>query len=109
MLKHEFGIMMVAPQSGKSYTEYEPWKYSCIYVDDDDLESVAERLTSVDLYWNTLSVKGKGLAYYGITLIPPCSLKAFIDVIADFSELYELKELLEKALDKNKWVIHYGI
>ena len=109
MAKHEFGIMMDAPQQGKRYDEYEPWKYTCISVDDAYLEGVVERLSSIDFYWHTLSVKGKGLAYYGVTLVPPCSLKAFIDVIADNSELSELKKLLEKALNNNKWVIHYGL
>ena len=47
--------------------------------------------------------------YYNINAVPPCSLKAFIDSIADIPELCELKKLLKKALDKNKWVIHYGI
>jgi hypothetical protein len=47
--------------------------------------------------------------YCGVTLVPPCSLKAFIDVIADNSELSELKKLLENALSNNKWVIHYGL
>ena len=109
MAKHEFGIMMDAPQQGKRYNEYEPWKYACISVDDAYLEGVVERLTSIDFYWHTLSVKGKGLAYCGVTLVPPCSLKAFIYVIADNSELSELKKLLEKALSNNKWVIHYGL
>ena len=98
MAKHEFGIMMDAPQQGKRYDEYEPWKYACISVDDAYLEGVVERLTSIDFYWHTLSVKGKGLAYCGV-----------IDVIADNSELSELKKLLEKALSNNKWVIHYGL
>ena len=80
-----------------------------ISVDDKDLEGVVERLSSIDFYWHTLSVKGKGLAYCGVTLVPPCSLKAFIDSIADIPELCELKKLFKKALDKNKWVIHYGI
>ena len=109
MAKHEFGIMTDAPQVGKRYDRYEPRKYGCISVDDDCLESVAEKLIFIDFYWHTLSVKGKGLAYYGITLVPPRSLKAFIDVIADHSELGELKKLLEKALDNNRWVIHYGL
>ncbi|MBS6311254.1 MAG: hypothetical protein KH842_08510 [Firmicutes bacterium] len=78
-------------------------------MDDAYLEGVVERLTSIDFYWHTLSVKGKGLAYCGVTLVPPCSLKAFIDVVADNSELSELKKLLEKALSNNKWVIHYGL
>lgn len=109
MAKHEFGIMLDTPRQDKRYDEYEPWKYACIFVADDYLEVVAERLTAIDFYWHTISGKGKGLAYYGVTLVPPCSLKAFIDVIADISELCELKTLLEKVLGKNKWVIHYGI
>lgn len=109
MAKHEFGIMLDAPKKVKHYDEYEPWKYTCISVDDDDLANIVERLSTIDFYLHTLSAKGKGLAYYGITLIPPDSLKAFIDVIADISELNELKKLLEQALDKNKWMIHYGI
>ena len=40
MAKHEFGIMIDAPQPGKRYDEYEPWKYACISVDDDYLEGV---------------------------------------------------------------------
>ena len=109
MAKHEFGIMLDAPQKGKRYDEYAPWKYSCIFVDDDDLANIVKRLSSIDFYWHTFSVESKGLAYYGITLIPPDSLKAFIDAIDAIPELYELKNLLEKALDQNKWVIHYGI
>ena len=62
MAKHEFGIMMDAPQQGKRYDEYEPWKYACISVDDAYLEGVAERLTSIDFYWHTLSVKVKVVA-----------------------------------------------
>lgn len=109
MAKHEFGIMTDAPQSGKRYDEYEPRKYDCISVDDDYVEGIAEKLGFIDFYWHTLSIKEKRLAYYGISLIPPCSLKAFIDVIDDIPELYELKGLLEKALSQNKWVIHYGL
>lgn len=109
MAKHEFGIMMGVPQPGKRYDKYEPWKYACISVDDARLKGIVERLSSIDFYWHTLSVEGKGLSYCGITLIPPSSLKAFIDAIADNSELSELKELLKKALDNDKWVIHYGL
>ena len=109
MAKHEFGIMMNTPRQSERYDEYEPWKYECISVDNKYLEGVVERLSSIDFYWHTLSVKRKGLAYCGVTLVPPCSLKAFIDVIADNSELSELKKLLENALSNNKWVIHYGL
>lgn len=63
-------------------------------------------LTSIGIHFPS---KAKGLHTVGVTLVPPCSLKAFIDVIADNSELSELKKLLEKALSNNKWVIHYGL
>ena len=109
MAKHEFGIMMDAPQQGKRYDEYEPWKYDCISVDDDYVEGIAEKLGFIDFYWHTLSIKEKGLAYCGVSLVPPSSLKAFIDVIDDIPKLYGLKGLLEKALGQNKWVIHYGL
>ena len=109
MAKHEFGIMMDAPKIGKRYDKYEPWKYACISVDDACLEGIAESLAAIDFYWHTLSAKGKGLAWCGITLVPPRSLKVFIDANADTSELCELKKLLEKALENDKWVIHYGI
>lgn len=65
MAKHEFGIMMNTPRQSERYDEYEPWKYECISVDDKDLEGVVERLSSIDFYWHTLSVKGKGLTYCG--------------------------------------------
>ena len=78
MAKHEFGIMPEAPRRGERYDRYEPEKYACISVDDDYVEAITERLTAIDFYWHTLSVKGKGLAYCGITLIPPSSLYAFI-------------------------------
>jgi hypothetical protein len=109
MAKHEFGIMPEAPRRGERYDRYEPEKYACISVDDDYVEAITERLTAIDFYWHTLSVKGKGLAYCGITLIPPSSLYAFIGVIEGDTNLSELKELLEKALDEDKWVIHYGL
>ena len=40
MAKHEFGIMMDAPQQGTRYDEYEPWKYTCtgLSVSGDTLE-----------------------------------------------------------------------
>ncbi len=109
MAKHEFGIMSVAPEKGRRYDDYEAHKYNCISVKDDYLELVVADLNNIDFYWHTIDVKGKGLAYCGITLIPPCSLKAVIDVVKDVSSLAELKELSEKALIDNLWIIHFGL
>ena len=109
MAKHEFGIMQEAPEKGKRYDEYEPQKYNCISVDDIYLEDIVVNFNHIDFYWHTLDVKGKGIAYCGVTLIPPSSIKAFVNVIEDVYGLSELKELSEKAFKENKWMIHFGL
>ena len=109
MAKHEFGIMQDAPIMGKRYDKYEPQKYNCISVDDIYLEDIVGNFNHIDFYWHTLDVKGKGLAYCGVTLIPPSSIKAFVEVIEDVYGLSELKELMERALKESKWIIHYGL
>lgn len=109
LAKHEFGIMQNAPKQGKRYDEYEPQKYNCISVNDDCLENIIANFNNIDFCWYTLDVKEKGLAYCGITLIPPSSIPSFIEVIKGVSGLSELKELSEKALEENKWMIHFGL
>ena len=89
--------------------EYEPEKYNCISVDDDYVVKIVANLSNIDFYWHILDVPAKGIAYTGITLVPPTSLQAFIAVIKDIAELNVLKDLLEKALVENKWVIHFGL
>ena len=101
--------MQIAPQYGKRYDEYEPQRYACISIEDESVERIAAKLQSVDFYWHALSVKSKGLAYYGITLIPPSSLKAFIRLTEKDPALSKLTELLEKAQTMSKWVIHFGL
>lgn len=109
MARHKFGIMHTAPCKGKRYDTYEPQKYNCISVDDIFLENIDADLNNIDFYWHTTDVKGKGLAYCGITLIPPCSVNAFIAVINEAHGLSELYELAKTALNENKWIIHFGI
>lgn len=109
MAKHEFGIMQNAPEKGKRYDEYEPQKYNCISVDDAYVEKLDEKLIDVDFYWHTTDVSGKGLAYCGVTLIPPCSLQNFIEVVKDDPHLTELRTLAESAKRENQWIIHFGL
>ena len=101
--------MQEIPQKWKRYDEYEAEKYNCISVNDVFLEDIAVNFNHIDFYWHTLDDKRKGLAYCGITLIPPNSIKFFLDIIKDIPELSELKNLSEKALEENKWMIHFGI
>ena len=109
LAKHEFGIMQNAPIPGKRYDEYEPQKYNCISVDDDYVEKIDANLNNVDFYWHTLDRSAKGIAYTGVTLIPPTSMQAFVTVIEGIVELEELKVLMDKAISENKWVIHFGL
>ena len=88
---------------------YVPKKYDCISIDDDVVEMFANRMLEVDMNWHTIDVTGKGLAYCGITLIPPASLGPIIDVIDGFDQLLELRELLKQARQQNLYVIHFGI
>ncbi len=110
MPRHDFGIMQTAPKTGKRYDRYEPQKYGCISVDDGVIMPLAEKLGSVRCYWHTLDRAAPGLAYYGITLIPPESLDPMIAIFSsDDDRLSALSALLLKAREENKFVIHFGI
>jgi len=109
MPKHEFGIMPKAPITGKRYDEYNPRKYNCISVDDDYIEPLCELLLGIDFFWHTVDVIGKGLAYYGITLISPTMSEKVLSITRNQIELKELNTILEKAIKDSKYVIHFGI
>lgn len=81
----------------------------CISVEDEYIESLLKELSVIPCYWHSLQQEERGLAYYGITIIPPRSLKDFISVIDSKTQFNELKDLLRKADNENKFVIHFGI
>lgn len=108
MPTHEFGIMQEAPVKGRRYDKYEPEKYNCISVNDDYIEPILLSLGDIDFYYHTLENSGKGLNYYGITLISPISAEQFADKISA-PELSELRTLLLQAKLQNKFIIHFGI
>lgn len=111
MAKHDFGIMQVAPAATDYFCTFEPSKYNCIAVLDEDLDKALARMQAddMDTYWHKLSNPHKGLAYCGITLIPPASLCAFIDALDGIAALEALKVLLMQAKAENKFVIHFGV
>lgn len=109
MAVHEFAMMPQEPQKGVRFDEYEPQKYACISVTDEAVESILQGLNGVEFYHHAVDEPKKGLAYCGITLIPPASARKFIEVIGDSVELANLKALLETALMFDKWIIHFGI
>lgn len=109
MAKHEFGIMNISPKRDERYDTYEPEKYNCISVHDDYIEPLLDNLSLIDCYWHTLECPGKGLAYCGITLVPPSSMEQFIELLESSTGTEALKSLLSKAKEDEKFVIHFGI
>ena len=109
MAKHDFGIMQTAPKAGERYDDYEPEKYNCISVDDDFIEQIAEKTTHIPCFWHTVDNLQKGLAYCGVTLIPPESLPGFINALYSDDNFAELAWLMNCAHKENRFVIHYGL
>ena len=109
MARHEFGIMDIAPRLEQEYNGYEPEKYHCISVDDENIMPLLKDLSVIPCYWNSLRREEKGLAYCGITIIPPNSLGKFISIIDSKIQFNELKNMLQKAVKENNYVIHFGL
>ena len=111
MPKHEFGIMKNKPIDKEIFKEYDPNKYNCISIDDDFIEPILVELQNVDCYWHTLEYKGDGLAYCGITLIPPEPMDLLKSILLqqDNTEYIDLISLVNKAKEENKYIIHFGI
>ena len=109
MAKHHFGITPCAPLPHVRYDDFTPAKYGCIAVEDDALDPVVEDLCGLPCFWHTPDRPEHGLAYCGITLIPPESLDGFLRVIENRPGLAELAELLNRARQRRCFVIHYGL
>lgn len=66
-------------------------------------------------YFHSFNRPEFGLAYYGITIIPPESLALFYDAVVssqDFKSSKELSRLGSKimeATEEKKYMIHYGV
>lgn len=115
MIKTEFGIIDDF-QPNQKYTAYEPEKYHCVAIDDDEyIDDWWERLLMIRTYNMSLEQPQWALSRWGITLIPPESLPALLEIIAEDNRIYwddslvELADLVRQAITKNKYMIHYGM
>lgn len=112
MPRHEFGMMRKAPTQRQRFDRYEPQKYDgVVAIDNDFIEPILEDLDSVGCYWHTLSNPRKGLAFCGITLIPPESMPALSGILTSRSEreYLPLIDLIHEAREAGKFIIHFGI
>ena len=118
LARHEFGIIDFLEEK-KWYSVYEPEKYNCISVSEDLIEELIikynEELLTIKTYFQTRSQPGSGLDYCGVTLIPPESLEGFRNIIIKANSQYQsqelqtLVEMINRAIKKGKYLIHYGI
>ncbi len=109
MAKHEFGLMPRAPLAGERYDVYEPYRYHCITVDDEIIEKLCRKTADIKVYWHTLDCPAKGLAYCGITLIPPETAGELLAAADGISQLAALRKLLRQARRQSRFMIHFGI
>lgn len=109
MPMHEFGIMPEAPKSGNSYEKYEPEKYDCISVDDEDAAFLFPLLSEINTYFHSIDKPSRGLNYFGITLIPPEAAEKMLGVLPPQTEFKSLSALLLRAKNEHKFIIHFGI
>lgn len=111
MARHEFGMLESPPEPAHLYEIYEPERYRCLSVEDRYIESLLPKLAEISTFFHGLSRPGHGLAYTGITLIPPSSLPALERVLAAEQDgVYcELLELIRSAKTQGRYIIHFGI
>lgn len=112
-LSHEFGIIIDIQDH--AYESYTPEKYHCISLHDDIISDIMEALTLMPTYFHRLELPNFGLAYHGITIIPPVSLPLFLDMVLQsdawkrYEELDELAVKIKEAIRLQRYMIHYGI
>ena len=102
-------MMMTDPEPGQIFEEYEPEKYDCIAVDDECVQAEIKRLKGIKCYWHGLDRPEAGLAYHGVTLIPPESIAKMIEAVRDVSDMRRLMEMLVVAERERKFVIYLGV
>ena len=87
-------------------------EYNYVEISDDYVGKWAESLFEMPVFWHEINRPSKGLARYGITLIPPESLQIFYRVVKkdeNVDEVRELMKMVEEAIKENKYIIHFGI
>jgi hypothetical protein len=111
---HEFGVIENLEENNDYSDYYCPEKYDCIKINDELILLLINQLSIMKTYYHNMNRPDFGLAYYGVTLIPPESLTYLEEMLLnskhqDNSELNKLIQLVRTAILRNKYIIHYGI
>ena len=118
MIGAEFGIIDKFDEKN-DYTEYSPKKYHCVAIDDDlylnDWWEALSRIDTFNVYAKGVLQSQKALSRWGITIIPPASLPALLAIVLSDrrskkdQRLIAFAGLLHRAINDNRYVIHYGV
>ncbi len=90
-------------------------KYHCVSVPDDFVNEWILSADNIPTYFCSLGRKHMGIDHYGVTLIPPESVKTLLDIVRPCADaardesVGKLAGLLDTALEKRQYVICYGI
>ena len=114
MIKAEFGIIEDIGETQKYF--YASEKYQCVCIDDDIyIDDWCDKLVLLKTYFHSLDRPEFGLARYGITLIPPESLPGFQEIVLSDrrinkdANLRKLADKIQDAINRNKFMIHFGV
>ena len=114
MIKTEFGIIEDIRET-QEYS-YDSKKYQCVCIDDDVyIDEWWNKLVLLKTYFHSLDRPEFGLARWGITLIQPESLPGFQDIVLsdkrinEDAHLRELADKIQDAINRNKFMIHFGV
>ena len=118
MIKTEFGIIENFDRK-RDYTPYTPEKYHCVALDDDvymnDWWDALLHIDTFNVYAPHILHPQKALSRWGITIIPPYSLPGLLDVVCSDKRylcdprLTALAMLIQQAIERGKYMIHYGV
>ncbi len=113
MIKIEFGIIEDIRETQEYF--YDPDKYQCVCIDDDIyIDDWWDKLVFLKTYFHSLDRPEFGLARWGITLIPPESLPCFHEIVLldkrinKDAHLRNLADKIQDAINRNKFMIHFG-
>lgn len=99
------------------------YRDSCVEIPDQFIRENYDVFKNVFLYWSYPNQTGPGFNYYGTTIITPSMAQLLLDTMARFlynnsSEMSEyfvgeeydtLCTLLKKAIERNRFLVHFGI
>ncbi|MBE6933047.1 MAG: hypothetical protein E7464_06700 [Ruminococcaceae bacterium] len=118
MIKAEFGIIENFNEKG-DYTKYAPEKYGCVAIDDDkylnDWWNALLEIDTFNVYSKRILQPQKALSRWGITIIPPKSLPQLLDIVISDKRFRRDKRLqafallIQQAIERGKYMIHYGV